>query len=159
MKVSVKYEQQKNKVYSLTTDILPIHQSTIPTREGHTTILYRNNAIIMGGHCSGPFATGHLFSLTNHNWTKQFPIPSPRSYHSTLLYKDRYAIIFGGMGSYDISRKHRPCYNSVNIIDLHTLNARPLKMKSEELVPPRRSHAAVLMGKYMLVLGGMNAKR
>ena len=76
-----------------------------------------------------------------------------------MLYKGRYAIIFGGMGSYDISRKCRICYNSVNVIDLHSLHGRVLKMGSEELVEGRRAHAYGLMGKYMLVFGGINSKR
>jgi hypothetical protein len=90
--------------------------------------MYHNTAVVIGGHCSAPHPFGHVFSFPTLSWTKQFPLPSARSYHSTVLYKGRYAIIFGGMGSYDISRKCRVCYNSVNVIDLHSLHGRVLKM-------------------------------
>ena len=63
------------------------------------------------------------------------------------------------MGQYDISRKSRPCYNSVNIVDLHSFNTRVLKMRGEEMIASRRSHACTIMGKYMIVFGGMNMKR
>lgn len=86
-------------------------------------------------------------------------MPVPRSYHSTITYKDKYAITFGGMGTYDVSRKCRMCYNSVSLIDLNTLTTRQLKMTGEELVEARKSHACTLMGKYMLVFGGINTRR
>lgn len=137
----------------------PLHHSSPPTREGHTTIIYHHTAIVIGGHCSSPFATGHVYSFTSSSWIKQFSVPTARSYHSTVLYKERYGIVFGGMGAYDVSRKCRVCYNSVNLIDFHSLNTRVLKMTGEELVEGRRSHSCALMGKYMLILGGINTRR
>ena len=93
--------------------------------------MYRHNAIVFGGHCSFPFASGHIYNFSSNSWVKQFSLPSARSYHSTVLYKDRYAVIFGGMGLYDISHKSRPCFNTINIVDLHNFNTRVLKMKGE----------------------------
>ena len=92
--------------------------------------MYQNNAVVIGGHCSHPFNQGHIFSLDSHTWKRQFLLPSSRSYHSTVLYKEKYAVIFGGMGPFDISRKYRPCYNTVNVINLHSLNGKFLKMGS-----------------------------
>jgi hypothetical protein len=138
VRISLHQVHTKAKIYVLLAEDLPRHLFTPPTREGHTTIIYRNSAIVIGGHCSTPFAQGHVYSLNSNTWTKQFNIPSARSYHSTVLYKDRYAVIFGGMGPYDMSRKCRVCYNSVNIIDLSTMNTRPLKMSGEALVGARR---------------------
>ena len=63
------------------------------------------------------------------------------------------------MGQYDVSRKCRICYNSVNLIDLHTLSTRVLKMTGEDLVVGRRAHSCTLMGKYMLVFGGITTRR
>jgi hypothetical protein len=131
VKVAVNLNQQHNVSYTLETKMLSLHHSTPPTREGHTTLIYYHTAIVIGGHCSSPYATGHIYSFSSNTWTKQFPLPSARSYHSTVLYKDRYGIVFGGMGAYDVSRKCRVCYNSVNLIDLHTLSARVLKMTGE----------------------------
>lgn len=86
-------------------------------------------------------------------------IGSARSYHSAVFYKARFIIIFGGMGSYDVSRKCRVCFNTINLIDLQTWSARALKMNNEESIEGRRSHSAILMGKYMVAFGGMNTKR
>ena len=55
---------------------------------------------------------------------------SARSYHSAIFYKGRFIIVFGGMGIYDISRKCRVCFNSINLIDLQTWSARALKMSN-----------------------------
>ena len=159
IKTNLKAISTKKKIYSLKTMFLPLHSSTIPTREGHTTIMFKQNAIVIGGHCSYPFPSGHIYSFSSNAWIKKFDLPSARSYHSTILYKDKYALIFGGMGQYDISRKSRLCFNSVNIIDMHSFNTRIMKMRGEELVAPRRSHACALMGKYMIIFGGLNMRR
>jgi Rab9 effector protein with kelch motifs len=63
------------------------------------------------------------------------------------------------MGVYDISRKCRVCYNSINLVDLQTWTSRTLKMGNEESIEGRRNHGAALLGKYMLVIGGINTKR
>ena len=90
---------------------------------------------------------------------RQFDIFSARSYHTAIFYKNRFIIVFGGMGTYDVSRKCRICFNTISLIDLQTWSSRSLKMNNEETIEGRRSHGAVLMGKYMLVMGGMNTKR
>ena len=97
--------------------------------------------------------------MESQNWVKQFNVSSARSYHSAIFYKGRFIIIFGGMGTYDISRKCRICFNTINLIDTQTCTSRSLKMANEESVEGRRSHGAALMGKYMIILGGMNTRR
>ena len=87
-------------------------------------------AIIIGGHCSAPFSIAQIFSFDTNTWNKQFAISSARSYHSAIFYTNRFIIIFGGMGVYDISRKFRVCYNSINLIDLQTWTSRALKMSN-----------------------------
>ncbi len=131
IKISASDQQTKIVEYSLLTEYFHVDQVKPQTREGHTTTAYHNTVVVIGGHCSAPFPFAYIFSLANHSWTKQFPMPSARSYHSTVLYKNRYAIVFGGMGPYDLSRKCRVCYNSVNVVDLHTQTGRVLKMGSE----------------------------
>jgi len=116
-------------------------------------------AVIIGGHCSYPYPIAQVYSFETHSWTKQFNINSGRSYHSAILYKNRFVIVFGGMGTYDVSRKCRVCFNTINLVDLQSWNSRILKMHSEETIEGRRSHCATLMGKYMLVFGGMNTKK
>ena len=131
VKISASDQQTRIVEYSLLTEYFHVDMAKPETREGHTTTSYHNTVVVIGGHCSAPFPFAYVFSLTSHTWTKQFPMPSARSYHSTVLYKNRYAIVFGGMGPYDLSRKCRVCYNSVNVVDLHTQTGRVLKMGSE----------------------------
>ena len=116
-------------------------------------------AIIIGGHCSHPFSMAHVYSFDKNSWIKQISTQSARSYHSSLLYKNRFIITFGGMGAYDISRKCRNCFNNVNLIDLTNYTTRSMKMHNEDSIEARRSHSAVLMSKNMLIFGGMNAKK
>lgn len=51
------------------------------------------------------------------------------------------------------------CYNTINLIDLQTWTSRTLKMSNEESIEGRRNHGVALLGKYMLVIGGINTKR
>ena len=39
------------------------------------------------------------------------------------------------------------------------MNSRTLRLHNEESIEPRRSHTATLLGKYMLVLGGITMKK
>lgn len=63
------------------------------------------------------------------------------------------------MGNYNKSRKTRDCYNTIFLIDLLNNNTRSLKMHNEESVEPRRCHSATLLGRYMLVIGGINSSK
>jgi N-acetylneuraminic acid mutarotase len=101
------------------------------SREGHTTTIYKNLAIVIGGHCSYPYSLAQVYSFDRQMWVKQFDISSARSYHTSVFYKSRFIIVFGGMGTYDISRKCRICYNTINLIDLQSWTSRALKMNNE----------------------------
>jgi len=120
----------KNTEYTLTTTQHKFEGWKPESREGHTTTCYKNMAIIIGGHCSAPFSIAQIFSFDTNSWVKQFNVSTPRSYHSAIYYKSRFIIVFGGMGVYDISRKCRICYNSINLIDLQTWTSRALKMSN-----------------------------
>lgn len=87
-------------------------------------------AIIIGGHCSHPFATANIYSIDKNQWIKQINTQSARSYHTSLLYKNRFIISFGGMGVYDVSRKCRGCFNTVNLIDLSSNTVRSMNMNN-----------------------------
>ena len=63
------------------------------------------------------------------------------------------------MGPYNKSRKARDCYNSISLFDLNNYTLKNIKMHNEESVEPRRCHSATLLGKYMLVFGGINSKK
>lgn len=159
VKKSVVESISKNVEYYLTTTQHKLQGWRPESREGHTTTCYKNSAVIIGGHCSSPFSVAQVYSFESHSWVKQMNLSSARSYHTSIFYKGRFIIVFGGMGTYDLSRKCRVCFNTINLIDLQTWSCRALKMSNEESIEGRRSHGASLMGKYMIVFGGMNTKR
>lgn len=121
--------------------------------------MYKGSAFIIGGHCSHPFSAVQMYSLEKNTWCRQIQTPIARSYHSSLLYKNRFIITFGGMGCYDVSRKCRSCFNTVSLLDLSNNTNRQMKMHNEDNIEARRSHAVVLMSKNMVVFGGMNSKK
>lgn len=86
---------------------------------------------MIGGHCSHPFGPICIFSFFNNTWIKTIPCEWARSYHTTILYKNRFAVVFGGMGHYNKSRKSRDCYNTIFLIDLINNGIRNLKMHNE----------------------------
>ena len=114
---------------------------------------------MIGGHCSHPFPKANIYSIEKNTWVKVIDTPTARSYHTSIIYKNNYIITFGGMGVYNASRKCRECFNSISLIDLKTQSSKIIKMINEESVEPRRSHSATLMGKYMVIFGGMNTKK
>jgi hypothetical protein len=42
------------------------------SREGHTTTIYKNMAVIVGGHCSFPFSEAQVYSFERQAWAKNF---------------------------------------------------------------------------------------
>jgi hypothetical protein len=104
------------------------------SREGHTTTIYRGLAVVIGGHCSFPYSNAQVFSFDRQSWVRQFDVCSARSYHSSIFYKGRFIIVFGGMGSYDVSRKCRICFNSIALVDLQSWTSRLLHMNNEESI-------------------------
>lgn len=121
--------------------------------------MHKGNAIIIGGHCSHPFSVANVYCLEKNVWVRQVQMQVARSYHSSVLYKNRFVVTFGGMGVYDVSRKSRLCFNTVSLLDLSNYTTRQMRMHNEDTVESRRSHSAILMSKNMLVFGGMNSKK
>ena len=63
IKKSVTQNIHKNIQYTvINTDYR--HEGWKPeSREGHTTTIYKNMAVIIGGHCSGPFSMAQVYNL------------------------------------------------------------------------------------------------
>lgn len=159
VKKSVQEAFPKNIVYNAHISCLKIEGWKPESREGHTLIIYKDEAVLIGGHCSHPFGAICIFSFLSYSWVKSIPCEWARSYHSTILYKNRFAVVFGGMGHYNKSRKSRDCFNTIFLIDLLSNGIRSMKMHNEDSVEPRRCHTATLLGRYMLVIGGINGKK
>lgn len=97
----------KNITYKLEVETLKIEGWKPESREGHSLVIYKDEAFLIGGHCSQAFGNINVYSFFSNTWSKPIPCESARSYHSTILYKNRFAVVFGGMGRYNKSRKSR----------------------------------------------------
>jgi hypothetical protein len=159
VKKAVQEEAPKKIIYSAQIVQVKVEGWKPEAREGHSIIIYKDQAVLIGGHCSSPFGSINIFSLISGTWVKNIACDWARSYHSTILYKNRFAVAFGGMGYYNKSRKSRDCFNTIFLVDLLNSNVRNLKMHNEESVEPRRCHTATLFGRYMIIIGGINSKK
>ena len=124
----------KNIIYKMEISTIKIEDWKPESREGHSIAIFKDEAFVVGGHCSQAFSTINTYSFFNNTWLKPIPCDTARSYHSTIIYKNRFMVIFGGMGRYNKSRKCRDCYNSIFLIDLMNKITRTLKMHNEESV-------------------------
>ena len=70
-------------------------------RVGHTSLLHKDYIYLIGGHCSFPFSVINVYSIFAECWVKQIQTNFSRSYHSSVIYRDQMAILFGGMGKYN----------------------------------------------------------
>jgi hypothetical protein len=120
----------KNVEYTVISTNLKLEGWRPESREGHTATVYRNSVVIIGGHCSAPYQTAQVYSFERQAWFKQLDVSPGRSYHTALLYKGRFIIVFGGMGTYDVSRRCRVCSNTISLVDLQTWSTRSLKMSN-----------------------------
>lgn len=128
VKKSVQDVFPKNITYTARIDSIKVEGWKPESREGHSLIILKDEAILIGGHCSSPFSAISIYSFTTNTWTKSIPCEWARSYQSTILYKNRFVVVFGGMGHYNKSRKSRDCFNAIYLIDLNNYSTRHLKM-------------------------------
>jgi hypothetical protein len=62
----------RNVEYTMITSNYKLEGWKPETREGHTTTVYKNMAVVIGGHCSYPFSTAQVYSFDRQAWVKQF---------------------------------------------------------------------------------------
>jgi len=90
-------------------------------RHGHTAITYKDKQMIVFGGKYGFGTTDDLygndvwsFDVEKKTWTELFhsnatstsSLPQARCWHSSVLYKERYMLVFGGF----YTRHHQECY-------------------------------------------------
>lgn len=67
------------------------------SREGQVCIVYKDYLVLLGGHNSTPLSNVCFFNLRENAWVKVNRSELNRSYHSGLLYRGHYVIMFGGL--------------------------------------------------------------
>lgn len=132
-------------------------------REGQVCLVYRDWIVLVGGHNNSPLDTICFYAMGAREWVRSKCVESDlrRTYHSGVLYKHHYVILFGGMSSYNPYYKTRECLNTCGLL---ALNSTPpalkrIKISNENTIEARRCHSAVIVGKHMLVFGGVNTKK
>lgn len=95
------------------------------SREGQVCLAYKDYIILVGGHNSIPLSTITFYSIKENAWTRKITTELHRSYHSALLYRNHYVVIFGGMGP--PSSYQRDCLNTTCVFDITSNMFRPIK--------------------------------
>lgn len=54
---------QKNVEYTMINCSYKLEGWKPESREGHTTTVYKNMAVVVGGHCSVPFSTAQVYNF------------------------------------------------------------------------------------------------
>lgn len=75
-------------------------------------MVYKDTLYLIGGHNSNPLADVCSYNFKEGSWAKVAETDIERSYHTTVVYKDHYFIVFGGMSRYNTYYKSRDCLNS-----------------------------------------------
>ncbi|MBD2663996.1 hypothetical protein B6N60_03601 [Richelia sinica FACHB-800] len=126
-------------------------------RHGHSAICYNNSMIIFGGTniiTDKSLKDVHVLDLTTWKWTKPKvtgQVPSPRSYHTAVLYQDKMLVWGGYKELISSSFKFNDVY--LHILDLKTW--RWSKMTPMGTLPEARSHhSAVIFQDKLIIHGG-----
>jgi len=129
-----------------------ITSKSIEGRAGHTSVVYKNNLVVFGGHNnykSKYYNSIQLFNLDTLEWKNQIcsgTAPCARATHCTFIVSNR-MYIFGGFDG-------KKYYNDLHMLDLDQfvwtkLNAKGLPPK------PRSGHSSTLIrNDRLLVFGG-----
>lgn len=126
----------------------------------HTCCTYNEYIIIYGGYSKEKnlsfsskiyfFNTETSKWLINQNNENE---PEPRFNHSAVVYKDS-MIIHGG-----INPINKQILNDTWIYNLIDGNWTPLNFENESIIIPRFGHAAVVVNKYMFIIGGLTSPK
>ena len=126
------------------------------TREFHTMIQYKNLFIIFGGLCrkkDNVCNTLIYYDIDENNLAKVKPNsdlkPQPRKNHSAVLYKGHMIIHGGDDGKIP--------FDDIWVYNLSTSMWYQVEMKTK--LPARTMHSAILVNKYMIIIGGFNSSK
>ena len=117
-------------------------------RYGHTFLYYQGSLYVFGGINLNEEPVNSLlaFKIDENKWsqiTVQDEPPAPRKFHTSVIYKDM-MVVYGGESKTDIFSDiwvYKFKDNTWTCVDVPDL-------------PARTCHSAVVVNKYMLVLGG-----
>ena len=127
-------------------------------REGGTFTIVGDFGYLYGGRSHLSVNHVDMVDLQTSIWTKIDPtgdhLPDGRAGHTVCEY-DKNLVIFGGEKRFNNALKIRECLNDVWMLSL-TSHEWKRQYCSGVLVEARRNHIAAIVGKYMLVHGGID---
>ena len=129
------------------------------TREGAAMATVGEKVYLYGGASRSIYSDLWVLHSLYPRWVKTQPAGLPaesRMGHSLLPHQGS-LITFGGVTAYNRGAQHRECLNSVKLLRTDGLQW-CLVEPTGVLVSMRRYHCAAIVGKHMLVHGGLNEK-
>jgi hypothetical protein len=130
----------------------------IDAREGATWCKCGKDAYLIGGINNGLINHLLIYDITYEKFTDykvKLDPAIPRFNHTSVVYKKK-VWIFGGE-KYDKVTRERYPLNDVKVFDPADM-AFSWVSSIGEYIPARRNHAACVIGKWMLVHGGVNSE-
>jgi len=145
--------------------LYPVTESSSSLRKPHSREGHSMNAIgkciyLYGGVSREIYNEWEVLDTSTYTWSKleaKGDVPTfGRFGHSGERYQNG-IVIFGGEKNYNSILKIRECLNDVRMFIPEQCEWKYLKGHGD-LVEPRRNHAAVIVGKHMLIHGGIDNK-
>ena len=128
------------------------------SREGAVMLSIGPKSFLIGGSSRGILNDLWVLYSLNPQWTKAAPHgpdPEPRMGHSIVEYQHN-LLVFGGVTSFNPGGL-RSCLNTVKMLKTDTMEWRQVDTQGIS-VTMRRYHSAAIVGKHMVVYGGLSEK-
>lgn len=160
----------RQSIADLTTDIKATKGEIPPPLVGSSTTVMGDDLYIFGGRVAATRQmTNYLYilHLPTLTWTRHIAPPdsakppAPRYFHSASLYKDRYIVIFGGMGNARRARQQKNveeklyALDDISLFDIETMSWVDINVPPSIFTPQARyAHLATVWDSDKLVLMG-----
>jgi len=127
--------------------------------EGASFVVIGKYGYLYGGRSQD--LVNDIARLDMMNWRWDYPsnvkdVPLYGRFGHTSNVYNRKMIIYGGVKNYNTMLNIRECLNDVRAYDPHSQQWSYLK-SSGEIIEARRNHVAVVVGKHLLVQGGISS--
>ncbi|KAL4486350.1 hypothetical protein ABPG72_007136 [Tetrahymena utriculariae] len=129
------------------------------SRENHTLVNNNGTLFLYGG--IGCEIYNEVCALNTENWqwfdlNQEGDQPSEgRQGHSLVCYKNS-LVLFGGERKYNKNVRIRECFSDCRIFNINTRQW-TLVRQFGDFLESRRNHAACLVGKFLIIIGGVDS--
>lgn len=134
-------------------------QSMLNAVDGATMTILNDRLLIIGGSERPKNIYTQIYNIEEKTFMRQKPhgmIPNSRAYHSAVLYK-KSIVIFGGELRLAQELHMKYCLNDTYIMDSDTCEWNQVQT-SGPYITDRKGHAACLLGKFMVIHGGITSE-